>query len=202
MTELQIVAARYANPLTLLPGNVPIAEHVERLIARGCRFVSCYCDLDNFKPFNDVFGYQRGDEAIQLSAGVLAEACDPRVDFVGHIGGDDFVLILQSQDWESRCTAILSRFEQRVGTLFTAEDRERGGFVAEDRLGQRRRFPLLTISIGAVPIEPGTFGSHSEVATAATDAKRIAKRDPANSLFIERRRYPAASLRAPAGQAD
>ena len=198
MTELQIAAARYANPLTLLPGNVPIAEHAERLISRGCRFVSCYCDLDNFKPFNDVFGYQRGDEAIQLTARVLAEACDPRIDFIGHVGGDDFVLILQSEDWEARCASILLRFADRARALFPDEDVERGGFVAEDRLGQKREFPLLTLSIGAVPIEPGTFGSHSEVATAATEAKKMAKRDPANSLFVERRRYPVASLRAPA----
>jgi diguanylate cyclase (GGDEF)-like protein len=197
MTELRIAAARYANPLTLLPGNVPIAEHVERLIAQGCRFAACYCDLDHFKPFNDVFGYQRGDEAIQLTARVLAEALDARLDFLGHVGGDDFVAVLQSEDFEARCQKALARFAERAESLFDAADRERGGFLAEDRLGQQRLFPLLTLSIGAVPVEPGTFASHSEIATAASEAKRLAKRQPGNSLFVERRRYPVSSLRAP-----
>lgn len=197
MTELQIEAARYANPLTLLPGNVPIAEHVERLILRGCRFAACYCDLDNFKPFNDVFGYLRGDEAIQLAARVLAEGCDPRIDFVGHVGGDDFVLVLQSEDWEARCAAILARFRDGSRALFAEDDVRRGGYAAQDRQGRRRRFPLLSLSIGALPVEPGTFQSHSEVAAAATEAKRMAKRGGGGSLFVERRRYPVASLRAP-----
>jgi len=199
MTELRIAAARYANPLTLLPGNVPIAEHVERLLAQGCRFAVCYYDLDNFKPFNDVFGYQRGDEAIQLTARVLAEALDARLDFLGHVGGDDFVAVLQSEDWEARCARTLACFGERAAALFDPEDRERGGFMAEDRLGNRHLFGLLSLSIGAVPVEPGTFGSHAEIATAASEAKRLAKRQPGNSLFVERRRYPVSSLRAPAG---
>jgi len=202
MTELQIAAARYANPLTLLPGNVPIAEHVERLIARGCRFAMCYADLDHFKPYNDVFGYQRGDEAIQLTARLVAEQCDARIDFVGHIGGDDFVAILQSVDWEARCRRMLAAFAERAAALFSAEERGRGEFFAEDRSGRQRSFPLLSVSIGVVVVEPGTFQSHSEVATAAADAKRLAKRSPGNSLFIERRSYPVASLRRPAESGD
>ncbi|MBV8030595.1 MAG: GGDEF domain-containing protein [Betaproteobacteria bacterium] len=201
MTELQIAAARYANPLTLLPGNVPIAEHVERLLGRGSRFVACYCDLDNFKPYNDVFGYQRGDEAIQLTAHVLAESCDPRIDFLGHVGGDDFVVVFQSEDWDARCSRILAQFGERSAALFTAEDRERGGFLAEDRQGNERQFPLLSLSIGAVPVEPGTYDSHSAIATASTEAKRLAKRQAGNSVFVERRRFPASSVR-PAGDAS
>jgi diguanylate cyclase (GGDEF)-like protein len=187
MTEIQIAAGRYTSPLTLLPGNVPIAEHIERLLSRGCRFAACYCDMDNFKPFNDVFGYQQGDEAIQLTARVLAQAADAQLDFVGHAGGDDFVVVLQSPDWEARCADILRRFELRAASLFTRADRRRGGFVAEDRLGRRRMFPLLSLSIGAVPVEPGTFASHSEVAAAAGEAKRLAKRESGNSLFIGHR---------------
>lgn len=197
ITELQIQAARYANPLTLLPGNVPIAQHVERLLGHHRGFVVCYFDLDNFKPFNDVFGYQRGDEAIQLTASVIAEACDPGIDFLGHVGGDDFVAVLQSEDWERRCERVLAHFRESAMTLFSDEERRRGEFLAEDRLGQRRAFPLLTLSIGVVPVEPGAFESHSEVATAASDAKKMAKRSAGNSLFVERRRQPASSLRAP-----
>jgi diguanylate cyclase (GGDEF)-like protein len=197
ITEMQLTAARYANPLTLLPGNVPIAEHAERLLAAGSRFTACYADLDHFKPFNDVFGYQRGDEAIQLAARVLAEACDPQVDFVGHVGGDDFVALIQSPDWEERCRRALAAFGERVTGQFSEEDRLRGGFLAQNRLGHHQQYPIMTLSIGAVPVEPGTFESHAQVAAAAAEAKGMAKRQAGNSLFVERRRFPTASLLPP-----
>jgi len=111
ITELQLQSARYANPLTLLPGNVPINEHIERLLQGGSSFVVCYCDLDNFKPFNDRYGYRKGDDMIQLVAGILREISDPERDFVGHIGGDDFVALFQSEDWEWRCQQTLQRFD-------------------------------------------------------------------------------------------
>jgi EAL domain-containing protein (putative c-di-GMP-specific phosphodiesterase class I)/GGDEF domain-containing protein len=195
ITEQQISAARYANPLTLLPGNVPIAQHIERLIAQGCRFAVCHCDLDNFKPYNDVYGYHRGDEVIQLTAKLLVEACESRYDFAGHIGGDDFVLVLQSADWDARCRAVLGEFDARVVALFGAEDAARGAFHAEDRRGNRQSFPLTSLSIGAVAVEPGTFHSHYEVAAAAGEAKKQVKRAEGSTMFIERREYPPSSLR-------
>ena len=112
MTGLQIQEARYANPLTLLPGNVPINEQIEVLLANGERFYACYADLDNFKPFNDVFGYAHGDELIKLTARVLVDVTDADVDFVGHIGGDDFFMLFQSADWEARCQQILRVLHQ------------------------------------------------------------------------------------------
>jgi diguanylate cyclase (GGDEF)-like protein len=193
----QIVAARYANPLTLLPGNVPIAEHISRLLAQGRDFVACYADLDNFKPFNDVYGYHRGDEVIQLAARALADVCDPQLDFCGHVGGDDFVAVMQSVDWEARCERVLKMFGERIVPLFSEEDRQRGGFLAEDRRGDKQMFGLTSMSIGVVPVERATFNTHSEVAAAATDAKKMAKREPGNAMFVERRRYPASSIKPP-----
>ncbi|MCI4440159.1 GGDEF domain-containing protein [Tibeticola sp.] len=187
ITQMQIDAARYANPLTLLPGNVPINEHIDRLIDRGVPFCACYCDLDHFKPFNDVYGYRKGDDMIQLTGRVLAQACDPNRDFIGHIGGDDFVILFQSQDWEARCRAALDAFSAEVEAFFTAEDRERGGYVTEDRLGRVVFHPLTCLSIGAVKVEPGQYKSHHEIAAAAADAKKQAKRMAGNSLFVERR---------------
>ena len=93
ITELQIRNARYANPLTLLPGNVPINEHVEHLLENYLPFTACYFDLDNFKPFNDLYGYSRGDMVIRLLGTILQSACNPQCDFIGHIGGDDFMII-------------------------------------------------------------------------------------------------------------
>ena len=100
ITEMQISSARYANPLTQLPGNVPVNEHTERLLQKGSLFTACYVDIDHFKPYNDIYGYRRGDEIIQMLGRILVETCDERVDFVGHIGGDDFVILLQSPDWQ------------------------------------------------------------------------------------------------------
>ncbi len=195
ITEMQMMAARYANPLTMLPGNVPISEHLERLIAQGREFCTCYGDLDNFKPFNDVFGYQRGDEVIQLAARTLTEVCDPRLDFLGHVGGDDFVMAMQSADWELRCRKALELFGERIQLLFSEDARQEGGFVAEDRQGNRRRYPLPSLSIGAVPVYPETFRTHSEIAAAATEAKKFAKRQDGNSIFVERRRYPGGQFK-------
>ena len=118
ITSAQIETARYANPLTLLPGNVPINEHIEHLLHSGKSFAVCYGDLDNFKPFNDVCGYRKGDELIQFTARLLGNICDPTQDFIGHIGGDDFILILQSPDWEQRCHRALSAFAHTSLALF------------------------------------------------------------------------------------
>ncbi|HJV76154.1 MAG TPA: GGDEF domain-containing protein [Noviherbaspirillum sp.] len=187
ITQMQINAARYANPLTLLPGNVPINEHIDRLLQNGARFTTCYVDIDHFKPFNDVYGYRKGDDAIQLTGRILAAQCDPDRDFIGHIGGDDFIILFQSEDWEERCQAILHGFATTVPAYYSAEDCERSGYISEDRRGRKVFHPLMSLSLGVVRAEPGLFESHHQIATAAAEAKKQAKKIPGNSLFIERR---------------
>ena len=184
---MQIESARYANPLTLLPGNVPINEHTERLLQTSKPFYACYCDLDNFKQFNDVYGYRKGDEMIQLTARILSWTCDAELDFLGHIGGDDFILLKQSADWERRCQQALQSFAQASALLFTEAHREAGGYISEDRHGNKVFHPLPSLSIGAACITPGQFNSHHEVTAAATEAKKMAKRTQGNSLFVEQR---------------
>ena len=190
LTKMQIEAARYANPLTLLPGNVPISEHIERLLHAKTAFVICYCDLDNFKPFNDMYSYNKGDEMIQLTGRILGMACDPGLDFIGHVGGDDFILLMRSPDWEKRCHDALQSFAKMSVLLATEEHRQVGGYESEDRNGKVTFHPLTTLSIGAVQIEPGKFESHHEVSAAATEAKKMAKKTPGNSLFCEQRKHP------------
>jgi diguanylate cyclase (GGDEF)-like protein len=184
MTELQIAAARYANPLTLLPGNVPIAEHVERLIAQGCRFVACYFDLDHFKPYNDVFGYQRGDEAIQLTARMLAEACDPKIDFVGHIGGDDFVFFVRSQDWPLRLVEMMRELSASLVNFHPSEHREAGGYSALGREGTARNFPLLSVSLAAVEVDASTGMTAETVTDMLRRTKSAAKARRGNSCIL------------------
>jgi diguanylate cyclase (GGDEF)-like protein len=185
LTQMQLEAARYANPLTLLPGNVPINEHIERLLLANTPFVACYCDLDHFKPFNDTYSYRKGDEMIQLTGRILSWACDPKLDFIGHIGGDDFILLLQSRDWKSRCEQALRSFEQAAELLFKEEHLAAGGYNSEGRDGNVKFHPLTSLSIGAIQVAPRQFLSHHEVSAAMTDAKKMAKKTNGNSLFIE-----------------
>ena len=192
--QLQIAAARYSNPLTLLPGNVPINNHIEHLLAAGTRFRAAYCDLDNFKPFNDIYGYDRGDEAILLVSEVLKEGINSSRDFLGHIGGDDFFILFRSEDWEARCRTILDRFDSSGRMLYQPEHDADGGYFSEDRAGHTVFHPLPTLSIGVVEVDPAYFQSHHEVATAAAIAKKQAKKIPGNSLFVERRRTAAGTL--------
>lgn len=192
ITKMQIENARYANPLTLLPGNVPINEHIDHLLHSGEPFTVCYCDIDHFKPFNDVYGYRKGDEAIQFTGRLLNWACDPKQDFIGHIGGDDFIMVMRSKDWEKRCNQALTSFAHTSSVLFEDAHRAIGGYLSEDRQGRIVHHPLPTLSIGVVCVAPGAFRSHHEISEAASAAKKMAKKTPGNSLFVERRESRAA----------
>lgn len=178
VTERRIEAARHANPLTFLPGNIPITEHIRRLLQAGAGFAACYFDLNNFKPYNDLYGYWRGDEMIKLAAQCILEACDQGQDFVGHVGGDDFVALFQSEDWELRCRRAVHEFSARARALFDDADLTRGGFESEDRRGFRAFFPLTALSVGAVEVTQGQFRSPEDVASAAASAKKVAKGAP------------------------
>jgi len=175
VTEARIEAARHANPLTFLPGNIPISEHIERLLAGGADFHAAYADLNQFKPFNDQYGYWRGDEMIRLLAQVIAGEVDARRDFVGHVGGDDFVVLFQSADWRLRCERIVAAFDARARQLYDDEARIAGGIQAEDRHGVVRFFPCTTLSLGVVPVAPHCGAQAEDVANAAAAAKREAK---------------------------
>lgn len=197
ITDLQIRNARYANPLTQLPGNVPIYDFIDDLLGRRADFHIAYCDLDHFKPFNDVYGYSQGDEVIKTVAALLVEHMDDRLDFVGHIGGDDFIIILRGTDWEERCRTLLDAFAGEVGRLYSDEDRKQGGIRCEDRAGNETFFPLLSLSIGVAHPDPERCHSHHDVAALASEAKHQAKLQPGNSLFRDRRRGGAEPERTP-----
>ncbi|MES2582892.1 MAG: phosphodiesterase [Pseudomonadota bacterium] len=182
VTETRIEAARHANPLTFLPGNIPISQHIERLIKKKVRFVACYADLNNFKPFNDYYGYWRGDEMIRLLARLAMEQCDPQRDFLGHVGGDDFMLLFQSPDWRARSERLVQAFNTQALSLFDVQARDAGGIEAEDRHGSLRFFPCTSVSIGAVAIDGARFSRAEDVANLAAQAKHDAKRAGAGLL--------------------
>ncbi|QHI99932.1 EAL domain-containing protein [Xylophilus rhododendri] len=175
VTEARVEAARHANPLTFLPGNIPINLHIERLLDSGVEFVACHADLNDFKPFNDHYGYWRGDQMIRLCARLAVSHCDARRDFVGHIGGDDFMVLFQSGDWQQRCERIVGDFDLQALDLFNEDARITGGIHGRDRHGQERFFPCTTLSIGAVRVRRGDFRHADEVASSAALAKHDAK---------------------------
>ncbi len=186
ITERKIQQARHANPLTLLPGNVPIQQCFTRLLEQSRDAVICYVDIDSFKPFNDLYGYARGDEVLLCLAQCLSEAVDPSRDFVGHIGGDDFMLVLGSTDWRTRLNRLLEDFQSQCRRFYKAEDLLAGCFIARNRQGQREEYPLLSLSLGVVQLSGAACETldADQLASLASEAKRQAKAIPGYSLHV------------------
>ncbi len=186
ITELKIQQARYANPLTLLPGNVPIQQCLTRLLQQQRESVICYVDIDSFKPFNDIYGYGRGDEVLLCLAQCLNDRVDPSRDFVGHIGGDDFLLVLGPDDWRKRLNQLLDDFQSQCRRFYRAEHLEAGCFIAPNRQGVRQEFPLLSLSIGVVHLHTQACAQldASQLAEMASQAKHHAKNIPGYSVHV------------------
>jgi diguanylate cyclase (GGDEF)-like protein len=186
ITELKIQQARHANPLTLLPGNVPIQQCLTRLLLQRRQALVCYVDIDNFKPFNDLYGYGKGDEVLLCLAQCLNDRVDPRVDFVGHIGGDDFMLVLSGHDWEQRIDQLQHDFMLRSRAFYQREHLEAECFFSSSRDGREQRYALLSLSIGVVSVRP----EHTDrldagrLAALASEAKRHAKQVSGPSLHL------------------
>ncbi|MEJ5060897.1 MULTISPECIES: bifunctional diguanylate cyclase/phosphodiesterase [unclassified Pseudomonas] len=186
ITELKIQQARYANPLTLLPGNVPIQQCLTRLLQQQRESVICYVDIDSFKPFNDIYGYGRGDEVLLCLAQCLNDRVDPSRDFVGHIGGDDFLLVIGPEDWRKRLNQLLDDFQSQCRRFYRTEHLEAGCFIAPNRQGVRQEFPLLSLSIGVVHLHPQVCGQldASQLAEMASQAKHHAKNVQGYSVYL------------------
>ena len=186
ITELKIQQARYANPLTLLPDNVPIQQCLTRLLQQQRESVICYVDIDSFKPFNDIYGYGRGDEVLLCLAQCLNDRIDPSRDFVGHIGGDDFLLVLGPDDWRKRLNQLLDDFHSQCRRFYRSEHLEAGCFTAPNRQGVRQEFPLLSLSIGVVHLQPQACGQldASQLAEMASQAKHHAKNVQGYSVHV------------------
>ncbi|HEC58675.1 hypothetical protein LCGC14_0989790 [marine sediment metagenome] len=183
ITDLQITTARHANPLSGLPGNVPISEQTTEVITQGRDAVICYFDLDNFKPYNDIYGYGKGDKVINTTANILTAHINPQLDFVGHVGGDDFIILFESEDWQRRCHDILTTFTEHQTDLYSHKHLKEQGITAQDRHGNSVFFPLLCLSIGAVRLlDFDTINNEADLSEHATLAKSMAKKVSGNSL--------------------
>jgi diguanylate cyclase (GGDEF)-like protein len=184
ITVQQIQAAMHSNPLTGLPGNREIQTQLSQWVARRRHFVACHLDLNHFKPYNDEYGYARGDQVLLHVAQVVARAVRRPVDFVGHVGGDDFVFLLRSLDWTLRLTAILEELTVSLSNFHTAEHRAAGGFDGLDRDGGRRRFPLLGVSIGAVEVDGAEATTAERVLESLRQMKNLAKSRGGSSCVL------------------
>ncbi|MPW19529.1 EAL domain-containing protein [Paraburkholderia sp. CNPSo 3157] len=187
VTEVRIEAARYANPLTFLPGNIPISSHIRRLLGNDSGFYACYVDLNHFKPFNDQYGYWQGDEVLKFAAHVLAEVCDPTRDFLGHVGGDDFLILFQSDDWRERAQRAIHMFNEGAQRFYAPADRLACGIHGEDRRGNPTFFGFVTMAIGCVHVGPQTgqqLHSSEDIASVAALAKRRAKSEASGLVLI------------------
>jgi len=180
ISEEKLRVARYSNPLTQLPGNVPLYEWIDHLLLQQSPCIVAYCDINQFKPFNDCFGYAAGDEVILRLSRVLREHLDPIQDFIGHVGGDDFVVVMRSPDWRARCEAILADFAAATSTFTPSIHRE---FWSLNRQGQRQKYGPLTLAIGSVEPALADCKTHQQVAQLLAEAKHRAKQQGGNCLF-------------------
>jgi len=182
--------AENANPLTKLPGNLVIHDIIENRIKENKQFMVIYCDLDNFKAYNDKYGIAKGDEAIKLTAEVFKEAAKQKGDkeaFVGHEGGDDFILVTSPESAQAVADHITSEFDKRVRSLYDDEDLTRGYIIAHARDGAIKQFPIMTISLAGITNAHRTITSYGEVTNIAAEVKKKAKAIEGSVFVIDKR---------------
>jgi len=176
------------NPLTKLPGNTSIQRAITE--ALGQPMAVCYIDINNFKPYNDTFGFARGDEVLRMMARIMSNTVKESKEggFVGHIGGDDFVFIVPGLNAEQACQTILANFNIIVSDLFGDEEKNRGYYVALDRKGEAQKIPLLGISIAVVPTDNPQIQHTGKVVEVAAELKKLAKKSNESCYVIHRRK--------------
>ncbi len=178
------------NPSSHLPGPAIIENELARQINKQIEFAVCYADLDNFKAYNDYYGYYKGDKVIRLTARVVKDTVFDlcREGFVGHIAGDDFIIIIPVDMVEPICKGIIKTFDSLIPFRYAEKDRERGHIETTNRRGEVEKFPLLTISIAVVVNNNGKFGHVGELSKMLADLKTATKQKEGSNFMVERRR--------------
>jgi GGDEF domain-containing protein len=179
------------HPSTRLPGTTEIERGIRIRLDDGELFAVCYADLDHFKEFNDRYSYYDGDRVIFILSRILRDVVKgicPNEGFVGHIGGDDFIMILPLDMVQEVCGEVVAVFDALIPYQYNAQDRRAGYFFGKDRRGHLHRVPLMTLSIGIVTNERRKFGHPAEVSELATEMKSYAKTLPGSVFVVDRRR--------------
>lgn len=183
-------AMRDLSPLTGLPGNFRIAEELERRINAGGPVAVVHGDLDNFKAYNDHYGFMRGDNVIKFTANTLLEAAatvgDPR-SFIGHVGGDDFIMVMDPDSVEAFCADVVERFDDGILDFYDPHDALRGYVEVIDRRGERHNFPIVSFSLGVATNQRRSFTTEWEASAVASEMKEHAKSEAGSSFKIDRR---------------
>lgn len=181
---------RRISPLTGLPGNIQIHAELKKRISKGEEFSVLYLDLDNFKAYNDVYGFLKGDQIIEFTAQTITKCVHETFlenSFIGHIGGDDFIAIVPSVEVDEICQSIIANFDKNVMKFFTEQDIEKGYIEVANRKGIIEQFALTSISIGVVIVEKGRFSNILEIGDVGAQVKHIAKSTMGSSYAIDRR---------------
>lgn len=182
------------NPLTRLPGNISINRQIQERLDRSHIFALAYADLDNFKPFNDYYGFTRGDEVIRVTGRLIlniVKNLQPQDGFVGHIGGDDFIYIVDLHLVEEITNEIIEVFDRIVPTFYNAEDREKGYIKSVDRQGNIKIYPIITISIGITHNSVRKFSHYGEITEVASEMKGYVKTFKGSCFKIDKRQFVA-----------
>ncbi len=178
------------NPLTRLPGNISINRAIQERLENNIDFAFGYADLDYFKPFNDRYGFSRGDEVIKITGRLIlgiVKAKQPQGSFVGHVGGDDFVFIIDIDLVEEAATEIIKAFDSLIIGCYDSEDLTKGFIKSVDRKGKASQFPIMGISIGITETRSRNFTHYGEVTQPAADMKKFAKQFPGSCFKSDRR---------------
>ncbi len=181
---------RAQSPLTGLPGNVRIEEEIDARVDQHRTFAILYADLDHFKAFNDHYGFMRGDQVIQFAADLIEEVARELTGgeaFVGHVGGDDFVVVVDPGQAAVVAQAIVERFDGAAPGLYDDDDRDRGYVEVTNRRGELQRFPMLTVSIGIATTDHRNFQHYAEAVAVATEMKQFTKGSSGSSWAMDRR---------------
>ncbi len=189
-TLVRIDRNRCANPLTGLCGNIEIQSELNHRLANHFPTAVVYCDLDNFKAFNDVYGFAKGDSAIRLTADIIRDAVHQmgsRDDFIGHIGGDDFLIITTPDKFDGICRQIIEDFDRRILSLYDEEAIKNQYILTRDRLGQEKKFPVMSISLAVVTSESGKYENYLQIAEVAAEVKKFVKSMPGSNYMKDRR---------------
>ncbi len=178
------------NPLTRLPGNISINKQIEKRLKKKEVFALSYADLDNFKPFNDVYGFSRGDEVIKIAGRLILNIVKNRQlcnSFVGHIGGDDFVYIMKPESVEETSQEIINAFDRIIPVFYDMSDRERGYIESVNRQGNVNVFNIVSLSIGITFTTNGVFSHYGELTERASEMKKYAKQFEGSCYKTDRR---------------